>query len=152
MSDINRQLLSACESGDLDSVKQSLTGGADIACTDGSNYDLSPLMVAYLHNHPTVINWLLDTYSDNNTVINQVNKGGWIPLHFACRFSDNSDAVVRLAMLTGQVNKKDVWGETPIMWAVRNNNLVAVQAMMTVPGVDWQTRNNKGESLKDMAR
>ena len=151
MSDINRQLLSACQSGDLDSVKQSLTGGADIACTD-SGLDLSPLMLAFWHKHPTVINWLLDTYSDNNTVINQVNKGGWIPLHFACRFSDNSDAVVRLAMLTGQVNKKNVAGRTPIMVAVVWNNLVTVQAMMTVPGVDWQARDNGGRSLKDVAR
>ena len=151
MSDINRQLLSACQSGDLDSVKQSLTGGADIACTD-SGLDLSPLMLAFWHKHPTVINWLLDTYSDNTTVIDQVTGGGKIPLHFACMFSDNRDAVVRLARLTGQVNKKDVFGDTPVMRAVYENNLVTVQAMMTVPGVDWQTRNDDGGSLKDVAR
>ena len=148
--ELNTQLLSECsDGGDLGRVQYLVSEGADITCSDSVGW--SPVMLALLHNNQTIVDWILNTYSGDSRVWNMVNSHGYIPLHAACDDS-NSDTVTRVARLTRDVNNRDRWGDTPIARAVRYNNLPGVQAMLTVPGVDLDTRNNSGESLQDIAR
>ena len=55
--------------------------------------------------------------------------------------------------LTSQsLNKKDVFGGSPIMAAVELGKSEAVKEMIKVEGVDLKTVNSDGESLLEVAR
>ena len=50
------------------------------------------------------------------------------------------------------LNIKDGLGRTAMMSAVHYGHLSSVEEMAKLEGVDWQTRNSKGETLEDVAR
>merc|ERR1719318_613896 len=50
------------------------------------------------------------------------------------------------------INKKNTWGATALMVAVTNNKLSCVERFAMLDGVDWETKNQDGESLEDVAR
>jgi ankyrin repeat protein len=53
----NDHLLSACEYGILLQIQQAVAEGADVNCLASTG--LVPVMLAILHNHYDVVNWLL---------------------------------------------------------------------------------------------
>ena len=150
--ELNTQLLDECKKGgDLGRVQYLVSEGADITCSERYGRGLSPVMMALRDNNQTISDWILNTYSGDSRLWNMVTSYGAIPLHMACISSD-SDTVTRVARLTRDVNTRNSTGHTPIAVAVDYNNLPGVQAMLTVPGVDLDTRNNSGQSLEDKAR
>ena len=99
------------------------------------------LAISLLHIPRVNIN-LADTYSRT-------------PLHFAC--CHNLTEVIRLLtthpyMTSKSLNKKDVYGRSPIMVTVELGKVEAAKEMIKVNGVDLTTVNSDGESLLEVAR
>ena len=135
----DKDLLDACENGQLDRVKASLAKGADITCVDVIGH--SPLMWALVRCHPAVYNYLLDKYEDDKKVTNQVNsKDNAIPLHNAARSCD-SETVQRLAKLTNNINFKSRENITSLDEAIYYNNVGAVTTLL-------RDHSNHNEKLK----
>ena len=49
-------------------------------------------------------------------------------------------------------NIKNIDGDTALMVAVYYNHLSCVERMAELDGVDWETKDEDGESLEDVAR
>ena len=151
MSAVNLGLLNACEIGDVATVRSCLSSGADVNCTD--RYADTPLGWAVCNNHPQVVSVLLarhdiDIAADNMTRINA--------LHIACLMG-SSDVIPLLGrsihMTVSLLNTKDCrLGKTALMWAVENGNLSCVKEMAKLEGVDWETKNDEGQTLEDVAK
>ena len=135
----DKELLDACENGQLDRVKASLAKGADITCVN--EFGQSPLMWALVRCHPAVYNYLLDKYEDDKKVTNQVNsRFNDIPLHNAAASCD-SETVQRVAKLTDNINSKNKWKRTPLDEALLYNNVGAVTSLL-------RDHSNHNEKLK----
>ena len=50
------------------------------------------------------------------------------------------------------LNKKDIDGESPLIWAVKNGNLESLKEMEKLHGTNFHTKNSSGEGLVDVAR
>jgi len=109
----------------------------------------TPLCTAIQHGQDEVAKYLI-----SRTTID-INKTGcgWTPLHWAC----STGNVEIINVLIGDsrctsLNTKGNDGITPLMWAVRCGKLASVRALLTVRGMDLNTRDENGKSLKDVAR
>jgi len=89
-----------------------------------------------------------------NVDIAAADNSGWTALHWAC-YEGHSDCVRLLGRerrMTQQIiNTKNMIGNTPLMFAVENGHMACVEEMAKLDGVDWDTKNGDGESLKDIA-
>ena len=142
----NDQLLSACEYGSLPQVQQAVAEGADVNCLESTGW--TPVMLAILHNHNDVVNWLLDL----ETVDVNYGQTYGTTLHTACWISDNEEVVTRVAIKSDNVNALNSNGYTPAQLAIYKGNKRGVLGLLPVLGVDWEIMNSHGESLLDTAR
>ena len=142
----NAQLLSACEYNNLPQAQQAVIGGANVNCLASTGW--SPVMLAILHNHNTVVDWLLAM----GTVDVNVGKTFGTTLHVACWVSDDEKIVTKVATLSENVNIVNKSGYTPIQWAVYKGNVKGVKGLLQVSGVNWQIKDEDGNNLLDMAR
>ena len=85
--------------------------------------------------------------------LNCTDSNGRTAMYWAARF-DNAQ-VLKLLMADPRLttaNHMDKHGNTPVMAAMENDRLNALRELVSHLSTDLDTRNERGESLDDMAR
>ena len=147
------QLLNACLSGYNDDVKNILElGRLDInAAVNVHGY--TALIWAVFGIQPSIVKTLL---SSPDIRLDPADENGSTALHWACGVDKRSSLIPLLAQHTSctseNINKRNKLGETPLMFAVDNHNLVGVKEMGKLEGTNFRTKNNRGQTLLDVAR
>ena len=143
------RLTRLCRSGDVSRVRAALSAGVDVnskSDSDGS----TGLIEAIRKRKSNVINMLLD-HPDIDINLSAISNE--TPLHFACSAGDTVTItrLVRDRRLT-TLNARDFLGITPIMMAVDNGHLPAVELMSRTPGVTGLWTLDTGLSAMDNYR
>ena len=148
MADNDKSLFAACKAGQATTVRSCLSAGADVNSRD--EHGCTPLYLAIRYNYPKVVTELV---SSKDCDLAEVDSDGMTALHWACE-KDSADVIPILGsrMPVHLLNIKDERGFTALMMAVQYDHLSCVEEMAKLEGVDWQTRNSKGETLEDVAR
>jgi len=130
------RLLDAAQHGDLVTVCQ-LAGKGTVNINCRNNQGWSPLYWAVMCNHLPVVRFLLTRFEVSLAISNNF---GLTPLHGACRIN-NWEAVNTLVLdprCTEQVvNKKDDWGYTPVMQALKFGSKDSLRVLATTPTVHF---------------
>ena len=87
--------------------------------------------------------------------IDSINMCNRTPLRVACRYGSVSSIQLYTqdTRCTQDVlNRKDSVGYTALMGAVYRGHLDTVKHLATVPGVDFNTKDNEGRTLVEVAR
>jgi hypothetical protein len=71
------------------------------------------------------------------------------PLHWAC-LEGHGDVVSFLLENEAVINAEDAEGNTPLMWAIRHNQ-VGVAKLLLSKGADGSVRNQQGQTARDLA-
>ena len=133
---------------DLKAVKTVLKKGEDVNSKDEDKK--TGLMWAMINQHNSIVSLLLEQPTVD---LNCVDNRGMTALHHAAIFDNGLGVRLLLAdpRLT-TVNHKDKHGNTPVMAAMENDWLNALRKLVSHPSTDLDIRNERGESLDDMAR
>ena len=95
-------------------------------------------MAAISHKHEEVVRLLL---AQPVIDVNIKDENKLSALHFACQEHDRDVALAILPKLLAMpgllLNSRDGFGQTPIMMAVRSNNLEAVRVLANMPQVEF---------------
>ena len=85
--------------------------------------------------------------------LNCILQHGTTALHFAVD-GDNVEGVRMLLAdpRLNTVNHKNMWGQTPVMFAMDCQKVNALRELVNHPSVDLDTRDGSGSSLEESAR
>ena len=100
----------AAKAGDIKTVKQHLTAGADVNAKN--EWGGTPLHYATFGGHKEVVELLIAKGAD----VNAKDGVGETPLHWASK-EGNKEVVELLISKGADVNAKDDVGDTPVDWA-----------------------------------
>jgi len=120
LNELEKQLLSACEKGNIKEVIQLLhEQDLDPNCGDPENYGRTPLYLACKNGHIEIVKLLL---SDTRVDINKANGYGQTPLFLACQ--EGHIDIVELLLKDDRVdiNKSTNRGSTPFFIACRKGH------------------------------
>ena len=121
----------------LDIAQQLLDAGAPVDTTN--RYDVTPLALASLNGSTPMITRLLEAGADPN----RANPEGETPLMTAAR-TGNGDAIDTLLAHDATVDAVEAWrGQTALMWAAAQNEVVAVERLLAA-GADPNARSARG--------
>ena len=136
-----------CAFGKLEEVRAALQVGGDPNTRGGRDNKIC-LMWAIYRNQEEVVDMLVE---QPTIKVNAKDNNESTALHLACQ--DNNVAILNklLAFPGILVNKRDVTGCTPIMWAIILGKLYAVRVMAAVEKVDLDVRDDSGLSLENLA-
>jgi len=140
----------ACKDGDNDTMNDIIASGAvDI----NEKYDgATPLHWAMRFNQVSTVGILLSVPTVH---IDSTDMYNHTPLHRACCKGSLSSIQLYTSdtrCTTQILNMKDIYGKTALMWAVYYGHLDVVKYLATVPGVDFNTKDNNGKNIQDVAR
>ena len=148
---IQLKLGDACEFGDIVTMEELLIGGlVDInVCIR----DLTPLMHATALNQTSMVSMLL---AYNNLELDTASWEGYNAFHFACGKGGASFPIISVLgsdrrCTPAVLNKKDNYGNSPLMSAVKLGNLECIKEMDKLHGTNFRTQNRYGEGLLDVA-
>lgn len=110
--DLNDNLLTAAENGQIDTVKELLKKGANPKVKD--QYDRTPLMLAAHGGHTAIVKILLDS---NVVDINAQDKTGYTALIYGA-FYGHIDIVKALLDKKADTTLKDKDGDTALTYAL----------------------------------
>ena len=140
-----------CRKGDLEGVQAALQSGADVNSKNENG--LTGLMMAVSGNHTAVARLLLEQEGIDISICDkygQRHNYGESALHYAARFTKNSECLAILLArpeLTSQmVNKKDMYGETPLWLAVCGGAADCVQVLLNDNRTDPNIKDEDGIS------
>ena len=150
----------ACEFGDLETMNAMISRGLfdlndDDLLLPSSFFDHTLLMYATIHNQASIVSMLL---THNNLVLDKAREeDGATALHLACNSMRTSFPIISLLgndrrCTPAVLNKKDDYGNSPLMRAVMNGNLECIKEMDKLHGINFHTKNKYGEGLLDVAR
>ena len=146
---MSAELYQACREGDVATVQAFLARGVNVNAK--YLYSDFPLKGAVFGNNIEMLRILLAR--DDLDIA--ATDSGYTALHFACAYG-YAECIALIGqdrrMTSNIINIKNNCGVTPLMEAVKNNQLSSVQRMAELDGVDWETKNEAGESLEDVAR
>ena len=134
--------------GILDEVRSALAKGEDVNSKDEHNR--TGLMYAVWKNHNPVVRLLLEQPTVD---LNCTNQNGTTALHYAV--DDDNVEGVRMLLADPRlntVNHKNMWGQTPVMFAMDCQKVNALRELVNHPSVDLDTRDGSGSSLEESAR
>ena len=84
------------------------------------------------------------------------HKYGCTALHNACDGEDRPSIIPLIAQhrscTSADINKRSKFGATPLMAAVEESKLECVKELGKLEGTNFRTKNNRGETLIDVAR
>ena len=145
------QLFTACRTGDADTVGSIIaTRHVDLNSKDEAG--VTPLHEAIYNNQAEIVTLLLSTAEVKLTVTSDHNGG--TGLHGACYF--NFVPIIRIfaqhkRCTPAILNMKNKTGETALMVCVRDGYLDGVKELAEVVGADFDTQNEKGQTLMEVA-
>ena len=132
-------------------LEMALGGWVNVNSQDAV-YGSTPLHHAMYHNFPSLVRLLL---AQPDTKLDITNKQGRSPLHDAVYGAGASllPLLCQDARCTPELlNLKDRSGRTAVMAGVMEGNLVSLQQLAGVAGVDWDVKDSQGNSLTMVAR
>ena len=143
------QLISACESGDIQTVTRLVSLGTDVNSENSVGY--TGLHMAMFSNNLPIVTYLLDS---DNIKLGKSNSYSYTPLHDGCCIN-NSYSSVKLFLAHPSctvdiINKRDHIGYTAVMRAARWGYTELVKLL--TPHSDISIKNNYGETVIDIAR
>ena len=168
----NRNLFLAASSGDLQRLESLVSAGQDLNITDPEGE--TPLMYAAENGQTAAVSWLLtnganlnavskndETALDRAIVAGQasvvkvlVNGGADIrrdsPVIEAL-LHKNSDIAELLLDLGADPNAEDVYGDTALIYAARNNLPLKFVKALIAAGGNVSHRNKQGKTARDVA-
>ena len=145
------QLISACKSGDIQTVTRLVSRGTDVNSED--RHGVTGLHWAMSRNDLPIVTYLL---ASDIIIIDKHNSyGSNTPLHDGCR--NNSYESVQLFLAhpscTGDIiNKRDIDGYTAVMLAARKGHLQCVRLLTENYFTDMSIKNDSDETVIDVAR
>ena len=141
-------LYDACDRRDIRAARLAVQGGADVNERGGHNW--TPLIWAAVRGAADICEWLLQQPGID---IDCSDVYGQTAMHLACVCGSVEVLRVLLAAQSqGSINKRDNSGYTPLMYASVNGRVECVRMMLSVAGVDLETRDGDGKSLEDSTR
>ena len=145
----NIPLWRLCEEGKVDEVRIELARtGQDVNAKAGGGR--TGLMWAVRKNHNSIVRLLLE---EPTLDLNCSDSCGQTALHFAAE-NDNVEGVQLLLadhrLKTG--DHKNFYGLTPVMLAMKHNNVNALRELVGHPSVSLDTVDGLGKSLEEVAR
>jgi ankyrin repeat protein len=158
-SDSPSPLVLAAINGDLDSMRQLTSLGADV--NEPDRYGWLPIHRAAANNRAQIIAYLLS----HGSLIEERGTDQWTPLHLAC-VSRSFSAVATLVEAGANVNAVARSGNTPLHLALTGvlspehaelhrdsvQDTVAAIKLLLAAGADPYTRNARGRTPADIAR
>ena len=140
------EFVGLCFRGDLEGVQAALQIGRNVNCTDERG--VTGLMVALWGKHTAVTRLLLEQEGIDINICD--NEDGRSALHCAAVYAENSECLAILLArpeLTSQmVNKKDMYGETPLWLAVCGGAADCVQMLLNDNRTDPNIKDEDGIS------
>ncbi|KAL3968178.1 endophilin-A [Sarotherodon galilaeus] len=144
-SEVDRQLLEASKSGDLETVKKLCTA-QNVNCRDVEGRQSTPLHFAAGYNRLAVVQFLLQHGAD----VHAKDKGGLVPLHNACSYGHYE--VAELLVLHGAVvNVADLWKFTPLHEAAAKGKYDICKLLLQ-HGADPTRKNRDGNTPLDLVK
>ncbi|XP_070782929.1 poly [ADP-ribose] polymerase tankyrase-2-like [Enoplosus armatus] len=144
-SDVDRQLLEASKTGDLETVKKLCTM-QNVNCRDVEGRQSTPLHFAAGYNRLAVVRFLLQHGAD----VHAKDKGGLVPLHNACSYGHYE--VAELLVLHGAVvNVADLWKFTPLHEAAAKGKYDICKLLLQ-HGADPTRKNRDGNTPLDLVK
>uniref|UniRef100_A0A665VYG3 Poly [ADP-ribose] polymerase n=1 Tax=Echeneis naucrates TaxID=173247 RepID=A0A665VYG3_ECHNA len=144
-SEVDRQLLEASRSGDLETVKR-LCSVQNVNCRDVEGRQSTPLHFAAGYNRLAVVQFLLQHGAD----VHAKDKGGLVPLHNACSYGHYE--VAELLVLHGAVvNVADLWKFTPLHEAAAKGKYDICKLLLQ-HGADPARKNRDGNTPLDLVK
>ncbi|XP_039990473.1 poly [ADP-ribose] polymerase tankyrase-2-like isoform X5 [Xiphias gladius] len=144
-SEVDRQLLEASKTGDLETVKKLCTV-QNVNCRDVEGRQSTPLHFAAGYNRLAVVHFLLQHGAD----VHAKDKGGLVPLHNACSYGHYE--VAELLVLHGAVvNVADLWKFTPLHEAAAKGKYDICKLLLQ-HGADPTRKNRDGNSPLDLVK
>src|SRR5262249_25159853 len=131
--------------GDIEKMKKLLAKGEDINARD--KRDRATLHVAIWAKQPEAIRFLIDNGVDVNS--RDKDKGSLTDqaaLHLLPRMVENAAALAQALLDKGaEVDARDSWGWTPLMWAGNSGDL-ATAKVLVAGGADVNARDTKAHN------
>ncbi|XP_073238296.1 poly [ADP-ribose] polymerase tankyrase-1-like [Porites lutea] len=144
-SEIEKQLLEAARSGDMEVVKKLCTPQT-VNCRDLEGRHSTPLHFAAGYNRVTVVEYLLQNGAD----VHAKDKGGLVPLHNACSYGHYE--VAELLVKHGAVvNVADLWKFTPLHEASAKGKFEICRLLLK-HGADPQKKTRDGQTPLDLVK
>uniref|UniRef100_A0A7N8XUK3 Poly [ADP-ribose] polymerase n=1 Tax=Mastacembelus armatus TaxID=205130 RepID=A0A7N8XUK3_9TELE len=144
-SEVDRQLLEASRTGDLETVKKLCTV-QNVNCRDVEGRQSTPLHFAAGYNRLSVVQFLLHHGAD----VHAKDKGGLVPLHNACSYGHYE--VAELLVLHGAVvNVADLWRFTPLHEAAAKGKYDICKLLLQ-HGADPARKNRDGNTPLDLVK
>ncbi|XP_076615494.1 poly [ADP-ribose] polymerase tankyrase-2-like isoform X1 [Chaetodon auriga] len=144
-SEVDRQLLEASKTGDLEIVKKLCTM-QNVNCRDVEGRQSTPLHFAAGYNRLAVVQFLLQHGAD----VHAKDKGGLVPLHNACSYGHYE--VAELLVLHGAVvNVADLWKFTPLHEAAAKGKYDICKLLLQ-HGADPTRKNRDGNTPLDLVK
>jgi len=149
--DIEDNLFSACgKEGNLKSVKASIkklkqkkTNINTIIYSKG----WTPLLLACLHNHKEIINFLIKEGMN----INVKTTDGFTPLYYTVK--NNNLKLAKFLINEGvNVNEKNIIEDTPLHYAFSDNIELDIIEFLIKEGADINAKNRNGNTPLDLAK
>ena len=149
-----KKLCDACYDGNIQTVRDIITN-KHVDINDTQFHDTTPLMLAMRKNQTDVLKFLL---SQPELQVDKRNIDGDTALHMAC-YDCYDITVVRLLCQDRRctpsvVNSKNKHGMTALMTAVYYGRLEieVVKEIEKVEGIDFDTKDKDGRTLREVAR
>ncbi|XP_029212832.2 poly [ADP-ribose] polymerase tankyrase-1-like [Acropora muricata] len=144
-SDVEKQLLEAARSGDMEVVKKLCTPQT-VNARDLEGRHSTPLHFAAGYNRVGVVEYLLQNGAD----VHAKDKGGLVPLHNACSYGHYE--VAELLVKHGAVvNVADLWKFTPLHEASAKGKFEICRLLLK-HGADPQKKTRDGQTPLDLVK
>lgn len=137
------QLMIAAENGELNRVRAILEQGADVNARAKSGH--TALILAAAAGHLNVVKVLLNAGADANTRLYSFHSGEYLALMAAMDRCNKDWLKILDAMIAsgGEVNPKEAFSRSPLMYAITRYDPVMVKALIA-RGADVNLKNGVG--------
>lgn len=137
----------AARTGDLEKVKEMLSGGADVNARNEMGQ--TPLWQATKKDHKDVITCLLEAKADPSLS----EPSGWSPMHNVLNGSGDIELVNQLIVAKADANSVfNESGVTPLICAAAFNNKPALEALLCIDGINKNAKTLDGDNALMLAK
>ncbi|XP_057300484.1 E3 ubiquitin-protein ligase TRIM56-like [Hydractinia symbiolongicarpus] len=110
-------------------------------------YKNTLLMNASRQNKPSIVKCLIDAGSD----VYAVSRNKWNAYHYSARFGHYEVLKLLINHDVTSINNGDTMNYTPLHYASHHGHIECLKLLLSVPHIDVNIRNNRGETAYDVA-